>query len=69
MGNLEELPFETYYLDMAVVEAINWNLVHPGEITAFGTLAAVDAYLGVGDHSPGYKRNDDPTWYDRRSGW
>ena len=63
-GNLEEIPYETYYLDMAVVEAINFGLVDPGELLSFGTFAALDEYLRMGKHSPGYMRTDDPTWYD-----
>ena len=65
-GNVEELPYETYYLDVASVEAIVTELVHPGTPLAFGTLAAFDAHLRIGPHSPGYRRNDDPTWYDRQ---
>ncbi len=65
-GNLEELPYAVYYLDQAVVEAINLGVVHPGSREAFGTLAAFDRHLRIGSHSPGYFRNDDPTWYDRQ---
>jgi GH15 family glucan-1,4-alpha-glucosidase len=63
-GNLEEMPFETYYLDVSVVEAIAGGVVHPGSRLAFGTFAALDAWLRIGPHSPGYFRTDDPTWYD-----
>lgn len=65
-GNLEELPFQTFYLDVASVEAINVGVVAPGSREAFGTIAAFDAYLRIGAHSPGYRRNDDPTWYDNQ---
>jgi len=63
-GNVEELPYAVYYLDTAVVEAIALGLVPAGGPEAFGTFAALDAHLRVGSHSPGYRRNDDPTWYD-----
>ena len=65
-GNLEELPFEVFYLDLAVVEAIVHGVVAPGSVEAFGTVAAFDEYLRIGAHSPGYMRNDDPTWYDQQ---
>ncbi len=65
-GNVEELPFETYYLDAAALEAVNLGVVPPGAVEAFGTADALEASLRVGAHSPGYKRNDDPTWYDRQ---
>jgi GH15 family glucan-1,4-alpha-glucosidase len=65
-GNVEELPYEVYYLDGAAIEAVNFGLVHPAEALAFGTVDAFDAYLRIGAHSPGYRRNDDPTWYDRQ---
>ncbi len=65
-GNVEELPYEVYYLDGAAIEAVNLGLVHPSEALAFGTVDAFDAYLRIGAHSPGYRRNDDPTWYDRQ---
>lgn len=63
-GNLEELPFEVFYLDLSVVEAVNTGVMAPGSPEAFGTLAAFRTYLGIGPHSPGFVRTDDPTWYD-----
>ena len=63
-GNLEELAFPTYFLDAAVVEAVAWGLVPAGSPLAFGSVAALDLFLPVGPHSPGYVRSDDPTWYD-----
>ncbi|MBT9558082.1 MAG: hypothetical protein IV100_18760 [Myxococcales bacterium] len=65
-GNVEELPYEVYYLDGAAIEAVNFGLVHPTEALAFGTADAFDAHLRIGAHSPGYRRNDDPTWYDHQ---
>lgn len=64
LGNLEEKPFVGYRLDLAVVEAFAGDLLAPGTPLAFGTLGAFDLHLATGPHSPGYKRNDDPTWYD-----
>ncbi len=63
-GNLEEIPYPVYYLDVSVIEAVNFGVVPPGDPLAFGTLAAFDAYLAMGPHSPGFRRTDDGTWYD-----
>lgn len=67
-GNLEELEAghaEVRYMDQAVVEAINTGLLDAHPEIAAGTIAAFDAYLAIGGHSPGYFRNDDGTVYDQ----
>jgi len=63
-GNLEEMGPEVKYMDQAVVEAINTGLLAEHPEIAAGTLAAFDAFLAIGPHSPGYFRNDDGTVYD-----
>jgi GH15 family glucan-1,4-alpha-glucosidase len=65
-GNVEELPYAVYYLDVAAIDAVALGLIAPGSPEAFGTVEAFDAHLRIGPHSPGYRRNDDPTWYDRQ---
>jgi GH15 family glucan-1,4-alpha-glucosidase len=60
---------EGKYIDGAVVEAINYNLV--SDAVAQATLKAFEKYLKISNGGPGFKRNDDGTgtanpfpWYD-----
>lgn len=64
-GNLEEMGAEVRYMDQAVVEAMNTGLLAEHPEISQGTFAAFDQFLAIGEHSPGYFRNDDGTIYDQ----
>ena len=53
------------YMDAAVVEAFNFNVLPPAGKVADQTLKAFDQQLGL-TTGPGYKRNDDGDAYDER---
>lgn len=62
-SKLEELPLGPGgYVDAAVVEAFNHDVLDPGGAVAVATLAAFDERLRLA--SGGYKRNDDGDLYD-----
>jgi GH15 family glucan-1,4-alpha-glucosidase len=53
------------YMDAAVVEAFNFEVLPPAGKVADQTLKAFDQHLGL-TTGPGYKRNDDGDTYDER---
>jgi len=55
----------TGYMDAAVVEAFNFEVLPPAGKVADQTLKGFDQHLGLST-GPGYKRNDDGDLYDER---
>jgi len=62
--SVEELAGNSGYVDAAVVEAFNWNLLDPAGDIAKATLDRLSSDLAV-PNGMGLSRNDDGGWYDR----
>lgn len=63
-SSLEEIPTGAY-LDGAVLEAFNWEVLPPRGAVANATLNALLAGLAMAT-GRGLRRNDDGDWYDRQ---
>ena len=65
-GNLEELEQGQGYMDLAAVEAFNFDLIDPSGPISKATLDEFrqSFYLGDPNGFGGYYRNDDGDWYD-----
>jgi GH15 family glucan-1,4-alpha-glucosidase len=61
--SVEELAGNSGYVDAAVIEAFNWNLMDPDGAAAAATTSALLTALAV-PNGMGLARNDDGGWYD-----